>query len=74
MNKLVDYSVTMICVFGIIGFAFGFTKWFNYDGNTLANLPVFPNMLDSIFLFLSASYLGIRIMHFKNRVKKMEAK
>ena len=54
--------LVIICVSGIIGFALGFTKWFNYNGVTLANLPVFPNILDSIFLIFSASYLGIRLL------------
>ena len=51
----------IICVFGLIGFALGFTKWFNYNGTTLVNLPVFPNILDSVFIVFSAVYLGLNL-------------
>ena len=53
--------LVIICVSGIIGFALGFTKWFNYNGVTLANLPVFPNILDSVFIVFSAIYLGLNL-------------
>jgi hypothetical protein len=52
----------IVCLFGTVGFSFGFMKWFNWDGNTLANLPVFPNILDSMFLIFSVCYLSYRVI------------
>jgi len=65
--KTLHKILITISFFGIIGFAFGFMKWFNWNGITLVNLPVFPNILDSIFLILSVSYLTWRIL--KNETK-----
>lgn len=60
--KFIRYVFIFVCLFGTVGFALGFTKWFNYDGFTYANLPVFPNVLDSFFLIISVCYLGISLL------------
>jgi hypothetical protein len=60
--KTLHKILLIISFSGIIGFALGFMKWFNWNGITLVNLPVIPNILDSVFLILSASYLIWRII------------
>jgi hypothetical protein len=63
-HQFIDYALVVLCFFGIVGFALGFTKWFDYSGIglTWVNLPVFPNILDSAFLICSASYLTWRVI------------
>ena len=51
-------AITIICVFGIIGFAFSFMRYFNHT----YYLPTIPNLYDSIFLIFSALYLGTNII------------
>ena len=51
--------LTTIAVCGLIGFAVGFTKHFNQPYGYV--IPTFPNILDSIFIALSAVYLGYRV-------------
>ena len=57
-RKVLDWALLVACYFGIIGFAFGFGKWFDQ----WVYLPTFPNKLDSGVLILSASYLTLRII------------
>jgi hypothetical protein len=54
LNKI----LMVISVSGIIGFALGFTKYFN---NTYY-FPLIPNIFDSIFLIFASVYLGINII------------
>lgn len=68
--KFIHYVLTVVCSVGTVGFAFGFTKWFNWDGNTLANLPVFPNILDSVFLIFSVVYLSYRVISLEFKLNK----
>lgn len=60
-KQLLEYVLLAVCFFGTVGFAFGFTKWFD----KWAYLPTFPNVLDSAFLVLSVSYLTWRVMKKK---------
>jgi hypothetical protein len=69
-SKFIHKILTTLFLFGTIGFALGFTKWFNYDGNTLANLPVFPNILDSVFLICGAIYFSIRVVQLEHKQQK----
>jgi len=61
LNKI----LMVISVSGIIGFALGFTKYFN---NTYY-FPLIPNVFDSVFLILASLYLGINILML-NRLQK----
>jgi ABC-type lipoprotein release transport system permease subunit len=61
LNKI----LIIISIFGIIGFALGFTKYFN---NTYY-FPLIPNVFDSVFLILASLYLGINILML-NRLQK----
>jgi len=46
-----------ICGAGLIGFAVGFTKYFNHT----YYLPVVPNIFDSMFIGFCAIYFFIRL-------------
>ena len=61
LNKI----LIVISISGIIGFALGFTKYFN---NTYY-FPLIPNVFDSVFLILASLYLGINILML-NRLQK----
>lgn len=65
--KFFHKTLTVICIAGTVGFSVGFTKWFNWNGVTWAQLPVFPNIFDSAFLAFSAVYLG-----GKNLIKELK--
>ncbi len=56
MNKIkfANFCLVILSVSGIVGFSFGFGKWFD----NWVFLPAFPNALDSAFLAFSAAYLG----------------
>ena len=58
LRKLLDRALIIVCFFGTVGFAIGFTKWFD----KWAYLPMFPNLLDSEFLVLSVTYLTWRLL------------
>ncbi len=64
MRQLLDYALVVTCFFGTVGFALGFTKHFNQPYGYY--LPVFPNVLDSVFLVLAASYLTYRALRKKS--------
>lgn len=56
-KQFIHYILTIISVSGIIGFAIGFTKYFETG---YWYLPIIPNALDSAFLILASIYLTYR--------------
>ena len=66
-SSFLNKVLMAISVSGIIGFALGFTKYFN---NTYY-FPLIPNVFDSIFLIFASIYLGINILILnKKKVKQ----
>jgi hypothetical protein len=56
-KKFFFYCVDIVCLFGLIGFAFGFAKYFNH----LVYLPLVPNIFDSLFIVFCAVYFMLRL-------------
>lgn len=59
MKRIIEKTISAICLAGLIGFALGFLK---HLGRPLGyQLPWIPNVFDSAFIIFAAVWLGYQV-------------